>query len=85
MTVFLTIQALEDSKRWPWGSIESWLHSDFMDNKHQELSVHFFYYYLMSFSLLFLEFERSHFVLKNKVIYFSFLCKGLGNISLLNL
>ena len=39
----------------------------------------------MSFSLLFLEFERSHFVLKNKVIYFTFLCKGLGNISLLNL
>ena len=36
MAVFLTIQALEDSKRWPWGSIESWLHSDFMENKHQE-------------------------------------------------
>ena len=82
--MFLTIQAREDSKRWPWGSIESWLHSDFMENKHRE-SVRTFYYCLMSFSLLFLEFERSHFVLKTKVIYFSFLCKGLGNISLLNL
>ena len=39
----------------------------------------------MSFALLFLEFERSHFVLKNKVIRLTYLCKGLGNINLLNL
>lgn len=50
----------------------------------KNLSAHFL---LLSYEFcpVFLEFERSHFVLKNKVIYFTLLCKGLGNINLLNL